>query len=222
VGDLERASSWIEAEDLAKTRWRWWHDEHFQRAGGVDRGWTSGWTPTMKHVSIDITAQVAAGQVPYIVGRQKEIDEVVRVLERTTKNNVLLLGEPGVGKSSIVDGIAQSILQATASPALAESRVIQLDIEALLGSVTNQHDLEQKFDAALKELIHGKTILFIDNIEQLVGQSGAGTLDATALLLPFIESGQLKIIGATNPSTYRRQLEAKTSFVSHFQTITVE
>jgi ATP-dependent Clp protease ATP-binding subunit ClpC len=222
VSDLERASSWVEAEDAAKNRWRWWHDEHFHRAGGVDRAWTSGWTPTMRHLSVDITAQVAAGQVPYIIGRQKEIEEVVRVLERTTKNNVLLLGEPGVGKSSIVDGIAQSILQATASPALADSRVIQLDLEAVLGSAGTPHDLEQHFSTALKELVNGKTILFIDNIEQLVSQTGAGTLDATALLLPFIESGQLKVIGATNPATYRRQLEAKTSFTSHFQTITIE
>lgn len=219
--DLERANAWVEAEGQAKLRWRWWRDENFHLAGGVDRGWTSGWTPTMKHFSVDVTAQVAAGQTPYIIGRAKEIEEVVRVLERTTKNNVLLIGEPGVGKSSIVDGIAQSILQATASPALEGSRVIQLDLEAVLGSSNDPRQMEQLFTTALAELIKAKTILFIDNIEHLVAQSGAGTLDVTALLLPFIESGQLKVIGATTQSAYRKFLEPSANFSSHFQTIDV-
>jgi ATP-dependent Clp protease ATP-binding subunit ClpC len=222
LADLQRASSWVEAEDLAKDRWRWWTDEHFHRLGGVDRGWTSGWTPTMKHLSVDVTAQVAAGQVPYIIGRTKEIEEVVRVLERTTKNNVLLIGEPGVGKSSIVDGIAQSILQANASPVLADSRVIQLDLEAVLSSAPDPRQMEQTFTAALKELVTGKTILFIDAIEHLVTQTGAGTIDVTALLLPFIESGQLKVIGATTRTAFHNSLELNTSFTSHFQTIAVE
>ncbi len=220
--DLRRASGWVEAEALAKKQWRWWQDEYFRRSGGVDRGWTSGWTPTMKHLSTDITAQVAAGQTPYIIGRQTEIEAVVRILERTTKNNVLLIGEPGVGKSSIVDGIAQGILQATTSPGLADSRVIQLNLEAVLGSSANVQELEKRFSQALKELIAGKTILFIDNIEHLVAQTGAGTIDVSAVLLPFIEAGQLKVIGATNPASYRRVLQPNATFTNNFQTVEVQ
>lgn len=222
VADLERASSWVEAEDIAKNRWRWWRDENFQRAGGVDRGWTSGWTPTMKNLSTDVTAQVASGQVPYIIGRHKEIEEVVHVLERTTKNNVLLIGEPGVGKSSIVDGIAQSILQAAASPVLAESRVIQLSLDAVLGSSTDPRQMEQNFSAALRELVVGKTILFIDSIEHLVAQTGAGTIDMSAVLIPFLETGQLKVIGATTMPAFHKFLEPNSGFISHFQTVAVE
>lgn len=221
VADLERANAWVEAEETEKLRWRWWRDEVFHLSGGVDRGWTSGWTPTMKHLSTDVTAQVAAGQTPYIIGRTKEIEQVVRVLERTTKANVLLIGEPGVGKSSIVDGIAQSILQATASPALADSKVIQLDLEAVIGSWPDPQQMEQHFTEALKELTAAKTILFIDNLEHIAARTGAGTIDLSALLLPYIESGNLKVIGATTLPAYRKYLEQQAGFISHFQVVDI-
>ena len=139
--ELSQAVEWIEAESRQQGRWKWWTDENFQRQGGVDRGWTSGWTPTMKHFSHDVTAEVARGQVPYIIGRDEEISQVVRILERTTKNNVLLIGEPGVGKSSIVDGIAQAILRADISPALAESRVIELDLASILSNARSSSEV---------------------------------------------------------------------------------
>lgn len=220
--ELMQASTWIESESQQKGGWRWWMDEYFRRSGGVDRGWTSGWTPTMKHFSQDITAQVASGQTPYIVGRQDEIGQVVRVLERATKNNVLLIGEPGVGKSSIVDGIAQAILEAKTSPALSESRVIQLDLPNILSAARSPEEVGKMLNKALSELTAGKTILFIDAIENLVRQDGVGTIDVKAIITPFIESGALKVIGSTTLASFHRHIEPEPGFLQHFQSVAVE
>ena len=220
--ELSQAVEWIEAESRHRGSWQWWRDENFHRQGGVDRGWTSGWTPTMKHFSQDITAQVAAGQVPYIIGRDQEIDQVVRILERTTKNNALLIGEPGIGKSSIVDGIAQAILRADISPVLAESRVIQLDLSNILSAAKSPTDIGNMLNKALSELTFGKTILFIDAIENLVRQDGVGTVDVKAILIPLIESGAIKVIGATTVAAYHRHIEVEASFAQHFQSVAIE
>lgn len=220
--ELEQAVEWIELDSMGKGRWRWWTDEHFRRQGGVDRGWLSGWMPTMRNFSHDITAQVAANKVPYIVGRQDEIAQVVRILERATKNNVLLIGEPGVGKSSIVDGIAQAILNAEISPALAESRVIELDLSSVLASARTPAEVGTKLSKALSELTAGKTILFIDAIENLVRQDGVGTVDVRAVLTPYIESGAIKVVGATTLASYHRHIESDPGFAQHFQSVAIE
>lgn len=220
--ELDHAATWIETESLQKGGWRWWMDEYFRRTGGVDRGWVSGWTPTMKHFSHDVTAEVSAGRTPYIVGRDQEISQVVRILERATKSNALLIGEPGVGKSSIVDGIAQAILQARTSPVLAESRVIQFDLSAMLSAARTPDEVGKILQKALSELTAGKTILFIDAIENLVRKDGLGTIDAKAVLNPFIENGSLKVIGSTTLAAYHRHIESDPSFMQHFQSIAIE
>lgn len=220
--ELSQAVEWIELENRNRGGWQWWRDGNFRRQGGVDRGWTSGWTPTMKHFSQDITAQVAAGQVPYIIGRDKEIGQVVRILERATKNNALLIGEPGIGKSSIVDGIAQAILRADISPVLAESRVIQLELASILSAAKSPTDVGNMLQKALSELTAGKTILFIDAIENLVRQDGVGTIDVKAILNPFIESGALRVIGSTTVAAYHRHIEPEASFAQHFQSVAIE
>ncbi len=220
--ELSQAVEWIETENRHRGGWQWWRDENFRRQSGVDQGWTSGWTPTMKQFSYDITAQVASGQVPYIIGREQEIGQVVQILERATKNNALLIGEPGIGKSSIVDGIAQAILQSTISPALAESRVIQLDLARLLSAAKSPTDIGTLLNKSLSELTAGKTILFIDAIENLVRQDGIGTIDVKAILTPYIESGALRIIGSTTVAAYHRHIEPEASFAQHFQSVAIE
>lgn len=220
--ELEKAAHWVEADERQRGRWKWWTDEHFRRLGGVDRGWTSGWTPITKRFSTDITAEVSAGHSPYIVGRAKEIGQVVRILERSTKNNVLLIGEPGVGKSSVVDGIAQAILQAEVSPTLAEARVVELDLGGMISSLGSGHDFQSMLTQALNELTAAHTILFIDAIEHLIDQSGLGTVDATAILAPYLESGNLKVIGSTTLAAYHRIIEPKGSFAQHFQEVAIE
>ncbi len=222
LDELDKAVAWVEAEQRQRGRWKWWTDEHFRRLGGVDRGWVSGWTPTARRFSLDITNEVSSGRVPYIIGRDKEIGQVMRILERSTKSNVLLLGEPGVGKSSIVDGIAQAILQAQVSPALAESRVIELDVTGMLSSIGAGQDFQTVFSKVLQELTAARTILFIDAIEHLVDQSGLGTVNASAVLEPFLESGQLKVVGSTTLAAYHRILQPQAALAQHFQPVAIE
>src|SRR5690606_14642554 len=135
------------------------------------------------------------------------IGQVLRILERTTKNKALLLGEPGSGKSSVVDGIAQAILRADVSPVLAESRVIHLDLASILSSAKSSAEIGNKLNKALSELTAGKTILFIDAIENLARQDGVGTIDVKAILIPYVESGALRVIGSTTLAAYHRHIE---------------
>jgi len=220
--DIDRTAEWIYARILAAHRWKYWRRKDFHLYGGYDQAWTSGWIPTLKHYSQNITALVARGMVPYTVGRKKEIEEIVRVLSRTTKNNVILLGPAGVGKTSIIYGIAQRILAGNLEE-IKDKKVVSLDLAAMLAGASNRGDFEERLQVSLRESGSGKTILFIDEIQNIMGAgtTGQSLLDASAILEPILSSGGLQCIGATTHKDFRQYIEPNEAFTSHFQTVEI-
>jgi len=220
--DIHRTAQWIYARIKAAHSWKYWQKREFHLYGGADRAMTSGWIPTLKHYAENITLMVSRGAVPYTVGRKKEIDEVVRILSRTTKNNVMLLGPAGVGKTSIVYGIAQRILTGDI-PELKNKRVMSLDLAALMGGTTGRGDFEERLSQVIREISSGNTVIFIDEMQSLMG-AGAGDgslLDASSILEPYLSNGSIQCIGATTHRDFREHVEPKETFANHFQKVEV-
>ena len=178
----------------------------------------------LKNFSRDITELALKGLADPVVGRKTEIDRVVQILSRRTKNNPLLIGEPGVGKTAIAEGLAERIAAGNVPYNLMRKRLLALDMTALVAGTKYRGEFEERMKRLMKEVREDKNIiLFIDEIHTLIGAGGPeGALDASNILKPALSRGEIQIVGATTIREYRRYMEKDAALARRFQTISVE
>ena len=190
--------------------------------GGSEQKGRSG--SFVKNYSRDITELALKGLADPVVGRKHEIDRVVQILSRRTKNNPLLIGEPGVGKTAIVEGLAARIASGNVPYNLMRKRVLALDMTALIAGTKYRGEFEERMKRLMKEVREDKSIiLFIDEIHTMIGAGGPeGSLDASNILKPALSRGEIQIVGATTIREYRRYMEKDAALARRFQTVSVE
>jgi len=179
----------------------------------------------LERFSRDLTAMASKGSLDPVIGRDEEIRRVIQVLSRRTKNNPVLIGEPGVGKTAIVEGLAQRIIQGDVPETLKNKRVVALDMGALIAGAKYRGEFEDRLKAVLKEVTdaHGAIILFIDEMHTLVGAGAAeGAVDASNMLKPALARGELRCVGATTIKEYRKHIEKDAALERRFQPVVVE
>jgi ATP-dependent Clp protease ATP-binding subunit ClpC len=181
-------------------------------------------TPLLAEFSRDLTEAVVKNQLDPLVGREHEVERVQQVLCRRTKNNAVLIGEPGVGKTAIVEGLAQKIVCGDVPHFLADKRLLALDLSLIVAGTKYRGQFEERLKAILKELIDNPNIIvFIDELHTLVGAGSAeGSLDAANILKPALSRGEIRCIGATTPAEYRKYIERDRSLERRFQAIKVD
>jgi ATP-dependent Clp protease ATP-binding subunit ClpB len=176
--------------------------------------------------TIDLTAMAREGKIDPVIGREEEIRRVIRILSRRTKNNPVLIGEPGVGKTTVVEGLAQRIVNADVPDNLAACKLLSLDVGALVAGSKYRGEFEERMKGVLKEITESKDmiVLFVDEIHLLMGAgaSGEGGMDAANLLKPMLARGQLHCIGATTLAEYRKYIEKDAAFERRFQQVLVK
>ena len=173
--------------------------------------------------SRDLTQAAVDGQLDPLVGRQHELERVIQILCRRTKNNPVLIGEPGVGKTAIVEGLAQKIADSDVPSFLAEKRILALDLSLIVAGTKYRGQFEERLKTIMKELIENQNIIiFIDELHTLVGAGSAeGSLDAANILKPTLSRGEIQCIGATTPGEYRKSIEKDRSLERRFQSVKV-
>jgi ATP-dependent Clp protease ATP-binding subunit ClpC len=181
-------------------------------------------TPMLDEYSRDLTALARAGKMDPVVGRKKEIGRAVRILARRTKNNPVLVGEPGVGKTAIVEGLAQLFVSDEVPEALSGKRILSLDMGSVVAGTKYRGEFEERLKKIMREIIQsGNVILFIDEIHTIIGAGGAeGTIDASNMLKPGLSRGDVQCIGATTLGEYRKHFEKDAALERRFQSILVE
>jgi len=181
-------------------------------------------TPTLDAFSRDLTAIARAGKIDPVIGRKTEINRAVRILARRTKNNPILVGEPGVGKTAIVEGLAQLLISEAVPEALAGKRIMCLDMGLVVAGTKYRGEFEERIKKIIREVTQaGNIILFIDEIHSIIGAGGAeGTLDASNMLKPGLSRGEIRCIGATTLAEYRKHFEKDAALERRFQPIIVE
>ncbi len=179
--------------------------------------------PLIDQLGVDLTALAEEGKLDPVIGRQKEIERVIQILSRRTKNNPALIGEPGVGKTAIVEGLAQRIVAGETPAPLLKRRVVQLDVGSLVAGTMYRGQFEERLKKVINEIKESRHILFIDELHMLVGAGAAGSqVDAANILKPALARGELQCIGATTSEEYRKHIEGDSALERRFQPITVE
>ncbi len=181
-------------------------------------------TPTVDQLGIDLTDAARAGKLDPVIGREKEIDRVIQILSRRTKNNPALIGEPGVGKTAIAEGLAQRIVAGDVPETLLNKRVLTLDIGSLVAGTKYRGEFEERLKKIIEELRNtNDAVLFIDELHTLVGAGAAeGAIDAANILKPPLSRGELQCIGATTLDEYRKYIERDAALERRFQPVMVE
>jgi ATP-dependent Clp protease ATP-binding subunit ClpC len=184
---------------------------------------TSQKTPLVDQLATDLTHLAEEGKLDPVIGRELEIERVIQILSRRTKNNPALIGEPGVGKTAIVEGLAQRIVQGETPGPLLGKRVLQLDVGSLVAGTMYRGQFEERLKRVIDELKASDSILFIDEVHMLVGAGSAGSsVDAANILKPALARGELQCIGATTFDEYRRHIESDAALERRFQPIVVD
>jgi len=180
-------------------------------------------TPTIDQMGIDLTAHARAGKLDPVIGRQQEIERVIQILSRRTKNNPALIGEPGVGKTAIAEGLAQRIVAGEVPETLAGKRLLTLDVGSLVAGTKYRGEFEERLKKIIEEIrTSGDCIIFIDEVHTLVGAGAAeGAVDAANILKPALARGELQCIGATTLDEYRKYIERDAALQRRFQEVMV-
>ena len=180
-------------------------------------------TPLVDQLASDLTSKAEEKKLDPVIGRQMEIERVIQILARRTKNNPALIGEPGVGKTAIVEGLAQRITEGDVPAPLMNKRVLQLDVGSLVAGTMYRGQFEERLKRIIDELKQSGAILFIDEVHMLVGAGAAGSsVDAANILKPALSRGELQVIGATTLDEYRKHIESDAALERRFQPVIVD
>nr|WP_317412722.1 ATP-dependent Clp protease ATP-binding subunit [uncultured Solibaculum sp.] len=193
------------------------------RPGQHPQGKKDSKTPTLDQFGRDLTQIAKDGRLDPIIGRQKEIERVIQILSRRTKNNPVLIGEPGVGKTAIAEGLAQKIVAGEVPELLKDKRVVTLDLTGMVAGTKYRGDFEERIKNAIDEVVKaGDVILFIDELHTIIGAGAAeGAVDAANILKPSLARGELQVIGATTLEEYRKHIEKDAALERRFQPVNV-
>ncbi len=179
-------------------------------------------TPFLDEYGRDLTREAREGKLDPVIGRTEEINRVIQILARRTKNNPVLVGDPGVGKTAIVEGLAQAIVEGRVPPVLRGARVVALDLAGVVAGTKYRGEFEERLRQIIEELKTAKVIAFIDELHTLIGAGGAeGTLDAANILKPPLSRGEIQVIGATTTGEYHRYIEKDAALERRFQPVIV-
>jgi ATP-dependent Clp protease ATP-binding subunit ClpC len=196
--------------------------EH-RKADKSKRGKSKSTTPMVDQLAVNLTDLAEEGKLDPVIGRETEIERVVQILARRTKNNPALIGEPGVGKTAIVEGLTQRIADGEVPAPLLGKRVLQLDLGSVVAGTMYRGQFEERLKRVISELKQSDAILFIDEVHMLVGAGSAGSaMDAANILKPALSRGELQVVGATTLDEYRKHIESDAALERRFQPITVD
>lgn len=201
------------------------YKEDFQNGRPVQKkGQDTNGTPTLDQYSRDLTSLARENKLDPVIGRQEEIMRVVQILSRRTKNNPCLVGEPGVGKTAIAEGLAVKIVEGTVPPTIAGKRVVTLDLSGMVAGSKYRGEFEERIKKVIKEVISdGNILLFLDELHTIIGAGGAeGAIDASNILKPSLARGEIQLIGATTLDEYRKYIEKDAALERRFQPVTIE
>ena len=221
ITDLEVEISKIYNE-IAKVINEEEYDKDIKRDRTQERGSSSN-TTTLNQFGEDLTLQAENGKFDNIIGRDKEIERIIQILSRRTKNNPCLIGEPGVGKTAIVEGLAEKIIMGEVPEGLKDKRIVSMDISGMVAGAKYRGDFEERIKKALNEVKKvGDVILFIDEIHTIVGAGAAeGAIDAANILKPLLARGEIQLIGATTIEEYRKYIEKDSALERRFSTVDI-
>lgn len=193
-------------------------------SAGKNKGKAKSATPTLDQYSRDLTEYAREGKLDPVIGRENEIQRVVQILSRRTKNNPCLVGEPGVGKTAIAEGLALKIVEGNIPDVIKEKRVVTLDLSGMVAGSKYRGEFEERIKKVISEVIgDGNVLLFIDEIHTIIGAGGAeGAIDASNILKPSLARGELQIIGATTREEYRKYIEKDAALERRFQPVVVD
>lgn len=232
----KRSSSFISPEDLLLSLFSSESSAALLASKGVDKKdfeetlekdtkFKTGKKSVVEEYGIDLTAEAQNGKLDPVVGREKEIERTVHILLRRSKNNPILIGEAGVGKTAIVEALAQLIVKKEVPKELQDKKIIQLDLTSLIAGASHRGEFEERLKNVIKEVMlsEGRLLLFIDEIHTLIGAGTTeGAMDASNIIKPYLARGQLQIIGTTTTAEYRKYFEKDKAFQRRFQAILVD